>query len=354
MEEHRGERVALLGLGPAGRSIHVPACRRAGLSLVAAADPQPRARELARDLASDLPLYEDPLRLLEEHAPDWVIVAAPPAAHHELCLLALRHRAHVLCEKPFVERLEAADAVLAAAKSAERQVVVNFEFPHMPIFKACLAELGGADFGRALFFQAWEHLAEHRGDAASWRQSGKTMQEFGPHVVDLAVRVFGAYPVEVIARMPQVDGASESDLIDVVTLTFPGGQVASIVLDRACRGRHRYLETRIDGEHASLRASIGGRLGLSMFVSAASRLPRVRLDFAGGGQAWREVGDRRTLLARNPRDIFAFASAQHLRAVVDAVAQGREPPNSARHAREIVRVIEAAYSSARSGGVASL
>jgi predicted dehydrogenase len=140
----------------------------------------------------------------------------------------------------------------------------------------------------------------------------------------------------------------ESDLIDVVILEFSGGRVASIVLDRVCRGPHRYLEMRLDGEHGSLRASIGGRASFSLSL-APGRNPGPHLEWAAGGQAWLEVGERRRVLARNPRDAFAHATARTLQLTIDAVSRGEAPPCSARDARSILAVVEAAYLSAQTG-----
>jgi predicted dehydrogenase len=358
LERNRPERrlrLALLGLGAAARSIHWPACRRLeGVEVVAGADPDPRAREAFRLLAPRPTLYDDAAELLRAEKPDWVVVAAPPFAHRSLSLLALEHGSHVFCEKPLATAVADADALIEAARRAGRWVAVNLEFPRMPIFEAAQRAIGSREFGRLLFLQAWQHLREADSKDPGWRSSGRTLEEFGTHVVDLAIRLFGGPPERVEARMPRVSGPPEADLIDLVTLEFPDGRAASIVLDRVCRGSHRYLELRLDGEVASLRASIGGRARLSFSIEARSRRPSARLELAGGGQAWLEIGERRRILARNPRDAFADATSRHLDSVLEAVARGLEPPASARRARDVVAVVEAAYASAATGRSVSI
>jgi predicted dehydrogenase len=174
------------------------------------------------------------------------------------------------------------------------------------------------------------------------------MREFGTHVVDLAVRFYGELPESVFSIMPRPFDMADADLIDVVILEFSGGRAASIVLDRVCRGPHRYLEMRLDGERASLRASIGGRAGISVSF-APRRSPGARLEWAGGGQAWLEVGERRRVLARNPRNAFALGTARNLSQAIDAVSRGDSPPCSVQDARGILAVVGAAYLSARTG-----
>ena len=62
----------------------------------------------------------DRMRTLEEdiyqHAGERFNIGSPPQLHHAQSLLALRHGAHVFCEKPFVERPEEADEIIAASQ----------------------------------------------------------------------------------------------------------------------------------------------------------------------------------------------------------------------------------------------
>ncbi|MHC4899864.1 MAG: Gfo/Idh/MocA family protein, partial [Planctomycetota bacterium] len=330
-------------------TIHLPAIRQLdGIDLCAACDTDADAcRRHARRLRC--PVLDDPVRLLETERPDWVVIAAPPAHHRDLCLLALEHDAHVFCEKPFVESLEQVDEVIAAAERANRVVAVNHEYPSMPIFAAALAQVGTTSFGRPLFFQAWQHVHELPAGQQGWRSTGHTMREFGSHVVDLAMHFFGGPPETVFAHMPRPVDCGDADPIDIIVLDFPGGRAASIVLDRICRGRHRYLEMRVDGERASVHASIGGRARFSVFVDPKRKLPGVRLELAGGGQVVLEEGEKVRTLARNPVRAFAIATGRHFRAVLDSLANGEEPPAGVHRARQVVAVVDAAYRSARTG-----
>lgn len=343
-------RVALIGLGAAARSIHVPACLKLGaVSLVAGADPDASVQARFLELVRTARAFDDAERMLEVTRPDWVVIATPPASHHALCLMALRAGCHVFCEKPFVETSEQGEEIVEAARVANRAVVVNHEFPRMDIFECAVSLQGTPRFGRPLFLQFWEHLWEHELEGGSWRSQNRTMREFGTHVVDLAVRIYDAFPERIYARMASPGDVGGSDLVDVVTLDFPGGRLASIVLDRVCQGPHRYLEMRLDGDVASLRASFGGRAEASVRIDPQARRLGWSLELAGGGQAWLERGGKRTVVARNSLQPFADATARHFASAIEAVNGGREPPVSARHALQIVRIVAAAYESAASG-----
>ena len=323
------------------------------LVVVGGSDPSPEARAAFGKLAGEVELFEESEAMLSNLEPDWVVVAAPAAQHADLCVQALGQGAHVFCEKPFVESLRDADRVIAAAESAGRVVVVNHEFPSMPIHAKLVDAARSATYGRPLFLQAWQNVQLGEEDQAGWRSEWKTMQEFGTHVIDLSMCIFGGAPSAVTARMPSPT-SDKGDLIDLVSLEFENGGSASIVLNRICSGRHRYLDLRLDTENASLRSSVGGRMSVSLSVAPSTHRPGVELDLAKGGMAWIEHEAGREVLATNPGDVFAHATGVHLRSTLEAVARGEEPSVSAVWARQVVRVVEAAYESAAKGCTVSL
>ena len=346
-------RVALTGLGAAAEAIWVPALQSLrGVTLVAGADPDPGAVGRMARLAPTMSVHRDLGELLDDHqSVDWVVVATPPDTHAALAITALRRGRHVLCEKPFAPSLEAVDAILAAAASAGRVVAVNHEMTCMPMLAAPLARIRAGEDGPLRFAQVWQTVVDP--PANGWRRRGETMREFGTHAVDLLVHAFGEIPESVQAAMPAPDG-SRGDPVDLVTLFFSGGRAGHIVLDRLCQGEHKYLECRFDCSSASLRASMGGRANIRVGLEPRSRRPALRLDVAGGGQAWVERGTSRQVIARNPTSTLMQATRSHLQAVFDAVTQGLEPPASGRRARDIVRIVEAAYRSAETGARLSL
>ena len=345
-------RIGLFGLGEAARNIHLPACDRiAGAVVVAGSDPSPKARAWFAAAAPEAAVYENADQLLAREQLDWVIIATPPNSHRELCLKALAAGVHVLCEKPFVVQAADADAISDAADANGRCVAVNHEFPYMPIFAEAQRLIGSEEFGQPTFVQFWQHVLEVPHGDPSWREENLTMREFGTHVVDLAAHLFGSLPERVYARMASPGGRDGSDLVDVATLDFPGGRIASVVLDRVSHGPHRYLEMRMDGTKGSLRASFGGRATLGVDVEPRTRRPRLQFDLAAGGQVWLESGQgtQRRVVARNGFNPFADATAELLGQAMDAVDQGRKPTVDARRAKQIVRLIDTVYASARCG-----
>ena len=99
---------------------------------------------------------------------------------------------------------------------------------------------------------------------------------------------------------------------------------------------------------ASGVASFGGRARLTAGLFRSTR-PHIRFEFGKAGIAWREVGTRRTLLARNPNDPGMVATRSVLERSMEAFASGGAPPASAEDGRAVLEVIAACYMSAATG-----
>jgi predicted dehydrogenase len=345
-------RIGFAGLGWAARGFHLPAARR-----VADAEPVGGFETFPGQRTSwaketGLPAYESFDELLERGRPELLVIATPPDSHSELCLQALGAGLHVLCEKPFVPTPEEADRVLAAAEAAGKQVAVNHEFREKPIFKAVKERIGSPEAGRLVFTQIWQLMNLAPWDEpVAWRAAmpNRTLFEGGVHLVDLLLHLHGELPAGVYARHSSgLDPDRDADAIHLVTVDFPDGRLAQITIDRLCPAGTRYVELRADCERVSLRASHGGRALLRVGVKRAQKAG-IRLDYAKGGLAWMEQGLGRTTLAKNPRDDGVYGTAKLLEQILAALAEGREPPSSGREARDGLRVIDAAYRSARTG-----
>jgi predicted dehydrogenase len=348
-------RFGLAGLGWAARSFQLPALKQVpGAVVVGGCDPSQEQRA-SFERETGIETYVDLDELLHRAAPDVVVVATPPDSHAALCIRALEGGAHVVCEKPFVSSVDEADRVLAAASAAGRSVAVNHEFREKAIFKAVKDDIGGPDVGRLVFCQIWQLMDLAPWDEpVAWRAAmpNRTLFEGGVHLVDLLIHLFGALPDAVFARhssgLGDADRTGDADAIHLVTFEFPEGRLAQITINRLSQGGTRYVDLRADCEHASLRASLGGRATIQIGKKRAER-GGVRLDYGPGGLAWRERGLKRKTLARGPRQPGMHATAILLRGVVTAIEEGREPPSSGREARDVLAVIEAAYLSAATG-----
>lgn len=347
-----GLRFGFVGLGFAAEWLHLPAVRAlGGAQIVGGTDLDAARREAWRAFDAG-PVFDDMASMLEAARPDVVVVSTPPDSHAAVCIAALEAGAHVVCEKPFVATLAEADEVLAAAARTRRRLAVNQEFRYMPIFGSLRTAIGTAGVGAPVFLHCTQFMDLAPWDeAVPWRAAmpDRSLFEGGVHLVDLLHVIAGRLPRTVFAATSSgLDAERRADAIHLVTLDYGGGLLGQITIDRLCRAGTRYVDLRVDCEHASLRASFGGRALVQLGVKRAQR-PGVRVEFGPEGLAWREQGLRRRTLARNPRRATQRATAALYRDAVEAFRRGRDAPTSGTAARQTLQVIEASYRSARTG-----
>lgn len=345
--------VAIIGLGAVTRNIHVPAY--ASLSdqvrVIAGCDPDPAARELARQRWHIPQLFQDPAEMIEKTRPDVVSVCTPPHLHREHSLLALGHGCHVFCEKPLAEDLGQSDEIIRASEGARRLVVVNNQFPYMKIHQAAKQLIGSSSFGRLLYLHASHTMRPTEATEAGWRGGlrRRLCFEFGVHVLDLIRFFFEDNPTRIFAHMPRPIPGAKSDAVNVIWVEFSDGRAASVVLDRLSRGPERYLDMRLDGESAAIHTSIGGQASLEIGIHTRSRRPFLDLNLVQGGRALLQTGSRQKVIAKDPVNPFASATARHFRNFLSAMQNGQLPPGNAQDNRNTLALVLAAYDSASSG-----
>ena len=242
-------RVAVLGLGLAGRVLHLPALRRTpGVRVVAAADPDPATHPTK----AAYPVVTDWQEALAVPA-DAVVVATPADTHAEIAIAAFAAGRHVYLEKPIATDLRTAEAVACAGQASRGIVQVGFAYRFHPLWRR-LAALVRAGRLRPPLRGVGEFRPPTGGDG--WRNP---VVDVGCHHVDALSRVLGLRATEVTAatdgglvvRWP--DGSTLEGRyvtgpdVDVVRVDGIGG---TVVVDRI-RG------TRITGPR-----SVVGRAGL--------------------------------------------------------------------------------------------
>jgi predicted dehydrogenase len=343
-------RVAVVGCGNAGATLHLPAL--AGIpsaTVVGAVDIDEKRRSAAASRFG-VPVFASLDAVLAEARPEVVIIGTPPDTHADFCLRALSAGADVICEKPFVSSLEEADRLIAAANAAGRRIALNHEFREMPIFRA-VRDAASHERGGVVFAQAWQNM-----DLPPWAEPGwrgqmltRTLYEAGIHLVDYLMALFGEKPIAVTANVSTCGVRDEeSDAVALVTLEFSRGRLATIVQNRLCKGETQYFEVRAETPSASLRASFGGRARVSVGMLRSTR-PHVRMEYGVSGLAWRETGHARAVIEKNPKDPAMIATRILIEKTLDAFRTGGQPPATAQDGRDVLETIAACYHSAATG-----
>ncbi|HHT9119316.1 MAG TPA: Gfo/Idh/MocA family protein [Candidatus Hypogeohydataceae bacterium YC41] len=251
-------RFGLIGCGWAGLLRAEAIARMAEFHLVAVADKDlPRARALT-DVYGAV-VESDWHTLVSREDLDVVIVSTPPPFHPEMCIEALEHRKHVLCEKPLARTPVECRQILEAAERNNRLVATGFNYRfYPPIVKAReildSGSIGELDHirsyaghpGGSEFTHTWVHDVHVMG--------GGTLLDNGIHIIDLT-RYFLGEVAEVKGYVTdRVWGFSGCEDNGFALLRSPVGKVAFIQASWSeWRGYRFWIE--LYGTHGCVRAS---------------------------------------------------------------------------------------------------
>ena len=261
-------RLGLLGCGSLAYWIHLRALSRIrGAEVVAAADPDPVARERARQLAR-IPVYERAEQVLERDDIEAVVIAAPTHLHAALALATAAAGKHFYLEKPIATSAADGRRVIEATAEAGLTGVIGFNRRLHPLYEQARELLTGDRIGRVRAVQTafCEPIAL---DAMpQWKRQRATG---GGVLLDLASHHIDQLRWLLRDEVARISGSLQSDLSEddtaLVELSLHGGaEVAGFFSFRA--GPADYLEflgergtLRIDRHSAALTLQLGRRFG---------------------------------------------------------------------------------------------
>lgn len=341
-------KIAIIGLGAAAKNIHLPAYNKLdNLTLVGGYDPA----VAAGCSEFSFPTFADVSTLLKQTQPDILAIASPTRFHYELAKQGLEFGCHIFCEKPFTTTIDEARQLIGLAEKQARWIVVNNEFRFMNIYEAARNKIGKPGFGDLLFVNAQQSFYVNDKTEAGWRGNDpqRTCKEFGIHVLDLCRYFFAEEPLQISARMPKPGDPDGPDYLNLIQLDFTGGRTAQITLDRLTKGRHRYLDLRLDGSEAAIETEFGGNVQFTAGIRGGDRKPYVGFDISLGGRALQYRGEKAKKIASDPLDIFACATGKLLKNFITAIEKGTRPDCSAQDNIKTLALMLAAYESSDLG-----
>jgi predicted dehydrogenase len=194
------QRVLVVGLGTMGLS-HARAYKAIdGFDLVGLCTRNAAGRHDLDQEFPDLPRYEGLTEALRALKPDAVAIAAYTEHHAPMALEALASGAHVFCEKPLADTLEAAERVVAAARAASKVLLVGYILRVHPSWTR-FVEIGRT-LGKPLVMRM---NLNQQSSGSFWSVHKNLMRSTSPivdcgvHYVDVMCQVTRAKPVAVHA-----------------------------------------------------------------------------------------------------------------------------------------------------------
>jgi predicted dehydrogenase len=182
-------RLAFLGTGWIGRNRMEAMLATGKVEPVAICDPNPAMAAEATKAAPGAALVGSLDELLALQ-PDGVVIATPSALHAEQCIRAFDAGASVFCQKPLGRNAAEVEAVLAAARRADRLLGVDLSYRHTAAMQAIREQVRSGALGRLFAADLVFHNAYGPGNAWFWDpklSGGGCLIDLGVHLVDLAL-----------------------------------------------------------------------------------------------------------------------------------------------------------------------
>ena len=228
--------VGIAGLGRSGWAIHARLIE--GLPdhvrVAAVYDPLAARREeaVARFACT---AHEDFAKLIDDPGVEVVVVAVPSHLHAEYAIAALRAGKHVVCEKPMATGVRDAELMTAAAAETGRLLTVFQNYRYRgDVIKVREVTASGV-LGRIVLVRIVNHGFSRRWDWQTLqRYGGGSMNNTGPHLIDMGLLLFGAAEPEVTCVRDRVRTLGDADDHVLILLRAAGAPTVQIEITAAC------------------------------------------------------------------------------------------------------------------------
>ncbi|MDB5466233.1 MAG: gfo [Phenylobacterium sp.] len=182
-------RLGFLGVGWIGRHRMEAILATGAIEVAAIADPSAEMAAEAGKLAPDAAVVGSLDDLLDAGV-DGVVIASPSALHAEQSIQALAQGAAVFCQKPLGRRADEAQAVVDAARAADRLLSVDLSYRFTEGMRRIRELLAAGELGRVYAVDLVFHNAY--GPDKPWfydpaLSGGGCVMDLGVHLVDLAL-----------------------------------------------------------------------------------------------------------------------------------------------------------------------
>lgn len=326
---------AVVGLGQLAIEEVLPAfanCKLARPVALISGHPE-KAKKLAKVYDIDpknIYSYETYEKLAHNPAIDAVYIILPNSMHADFTIRGLKAGKHVLCEKPMAGNVTECSAMIAAAKTAKRKLMIAYRLRHEPFnmkaIELCRSNVGGLKTITSSNCQSIKAPNIRLSKALA----GGPLQDVGVYCINAFRYLSGEEPVEVSASSFQPDDDprfSEVPQTVAFTLKFPSGLIAAGVCSFGTGKGRQYR--------------VYGTKGMLELDSA--------FDYHGQ-QLTIDTGDESTEFKFDPVNHFS-AEMDHF---AECILSDKDPRTPGEEGLADMRIIAAIEEAARSGKTVSI
>jgi predicted dehydrogenase len=183
-------KVGFIGVGGIARHHMDYLVKMDGVELVCAADVSQQSLDLVKDKYGIKRLYTDYKEMLAtEKEIEAVDICTPNSLHAANTIASHQAGKHVMVEKPMAMNAAEAQSMIDAAKAAEKQLIIGFQFRFDSRTKVIRDQIERGELGNILYVRA--QWLRRRG-IPNWGVFGRKDLQGGGPMIDLGVHVIEA------------------------------------------------------------------------------------------------------------------------------------------------------------------
>jgi predicted dehydrogenase len=347
-------KAAVVGLGWAGQQHLAAYSRRDDVEIVGLAGLEADQLEALAGQYSVPNAFADWRELIAWGGFDLLSIAVPTALHAPIAVEALRAGSHVLCEKPMAGSVADAEAMVAAAREADRVLDVVFNHRHHGELKAIKELIATGELG--VPYHARVTWLRRDGIPSGWFRrrelsGGGVLADLGIHLLDYTLDVLGEPGVRSVSAAgisafgdgPDAAAGARSldaggnagdveDFASVFVRLANGGVLELAVAWAAARAADDEMRITVHGTEGGADASLSPSFGpgtVAYFSKPGVEAEPIAVQTAAGGGHEDVVADfisaARGRAGEAPHDgSTALARTRVIAAAYESMASGRE------------------------------
>jgi len=200
----------------------------------------------------DVPEFADYEEMIRKVKPDAIMIATPHTQHVDQILAGLNAGCHVCCEKPMVTTVEDAKKVIAARDKAGKVGMVSYQRHFQSEFRYIRERIMSGKAGKVWYIAAFNAQGWLHGVKGTWRQvkslsGGGQLNDTGSHLVDILLWATNVQADSVSAVIE--NHGTEVDIDTSASIRCKNGAICSLAIVGSATGWHE--DITIQCEHDS-------------------------------------------------------------------------------------------------------
>ncbi|MGH2498833.1 MAG: Gfo/Idh/MocA family protein [Candidatus Limnocylindria bacterium] len=324
-------RVAVIGAGYWGPNLVRNLSEAPGGDPVAVADLSAERLRALRKRFPAVRTTQDHRELLADPAIDAVCIATPIVTHRPIAEEAFAAGKHVFVEKPLAGTVMDAEAIVRAAERAGRTLMVGHTFVYNPAVTAVRGLIERGELGVVQYIDSQRvNLGLHQFDF-------NVLWDLGPHDVSITLYWLDEEPdwVQCVGACYVQEGIED---VAFLTMGFPSGAVGHAHLSWLAPSKLRRMAV-VGSRQMAVYDDMEAAEKVKVYDHGVEELSGEELR-----RAYR-AGD-----VHSPRVSVTEALQIEVRHFIECVRDGTRPRSDGEAGLRVVRVLEAAMRSLRSGG----